>query len=229
MCVCVGLWEARRAASVWRPVLQHVSPTMCRPDWSSNRKVPVSAVHFWWALTQSHRRIGRTVTYLSLYLVQGDWTERCDWIPGIHECFMCKKLGDDVRRCMVPACGKFYHGECVASHALTVPLNRGFRCSLHACLACFIANPNNPSLYKGSLIQTNIIYYSKFYVLCIWSDYHWPLSLNILNNSRGHDNRVCHQGSMAQFNVYFLIMVGINYICSHMYTHTYCVYIIYYI
>ncbi|XP_058271266.1 histone-lysine N-methyltransferase NSD2 isoform X2 [Hemibagrus wyckioides] len=72
---------------------------------------------------------------------------------GVHECFMCKKLGGDVRRCMVPACGKFYHGECVASHTLTVPLNRGFRCSLHACLACFITNPNNPSVFKGRLIH----------------------------------------------------------------------------
>ncbi|GAA6083754.1 histone-lysine N-methyltransferase NSD2 isoform X1 [Tachysurus ichikawai] len=72
---------------------------------------------------------------------------------GVHECFMCKKLGDDVRRCMVSACGKFYHGECVASHALTVPLNRGFRCSLHACLTCFITNPNNPSVFKGRLIH----------------------------------------------------------------------------
>ncbi|MCJ8740548.1 hypothetical protein PDJAM_G00060300 [Pangasius djambal] len=72
---------------------------------------------------------------------------------GLHECFMCKKLGHDVRRCMVPACGKFYHGECIASHALTVPLNRGFRCSLHACLACFITNPNNPSVFKGRLIH----------------------------------------------------------------------------
>ncbi|KAK3524296.1 hypothetical protein QTP70_027035 [Hemibagrus guttatus] len=71
---------------------------------------------------------------------------------GVHECFICKKLGGDVRRCMVPACGKFYHGECVASHTLTVPLNRGFRCSLHACLACFITNPNNPSIFKGRMI-----------------------------------------------------------------------------
>lgn len=54
---------------------------------------------------------------------------------------------------MVPACGKFYHGECIAGHALTVPLNRGFRCSLHACLACFITNPSNPSVYKGRLIH----------------------------------------------------------------------------
>ncbi|KAF5891361.1 histone-lysine N-methyltransferase NSD2-like isoform X1, partial [Clarias magur] len=72
---------------------------------------------------------------------------------GTHECFMCKKVGDDARRCMVPACGKFYHGECIASHALTVPLNRGFRCSLHACLACFITNQSNPSVFKGRLIH----------------------------------------------------------------------------
>ncbi|XP_072517502.1 histone-lysine N-methyltransferase, H3 lysine-36 specific isoform X2 [Salminus brasiliensis] len=74
-------------------------------------------------------------------------------VSGIHECFVCKKLGDDVRRCMIPVCGKFYHGECIAGHAPTVPLNRGFRCSLHACLACFITNPSNPSVSKGRLTR----------------------------------------------------------------------------
>ncbi|XP_060792461.1 histone-lysine N-methyltransferase, H3 lysine-36 specific isoform X2 [Neoarius graeffei] len=87
---------------------------------------------------------------------------------GIHECFMCKKLGDDVRRCMVPSCGKFYHGECVASHALTVPLHRGFRCSLHACLACFITNPNNPSIFKGRLmhcVRCPVAYHASDYCI----------------------------------------------------------------
>lgn len=72
------------------------------------------------------------------------------WI-GIHSCFACKSLGEDVRRCMLPGCGKFYHGECAASHAPTVPLNRAFRCPLHVCLSCFITNPTNPSVSKGLL------------------------------------------------------------------------------
>nr|XP_055036635.1 histone-lysine N-methyltransferase, H3 lysine-36 specific isoform X2 [Misgurnus anguillicaudatus] len=71
---------------------------------------------------------------------------------GIHSCFACKRLSEDVRRCMIPECGKFYHGECVASYAPTVPLNLTFRCPLHVCLACFITNPTNPSISKGQLI-----------------------------------------------------------------------------
>ncbi|KAI4880897.1 hypothetical protein NFI96_029779, partial [Prochilodus magdalenae] len=87
---------------------------------------------------------------------------------GVHECFACKKLGDDVRRCIIPLCGKFYHGECIASHAPTVPLNRGFRCSLHACLACFITNPSNPSVSKGRLtrcVRCPIAYHATDYCI----------------------------------------------------------------
>lgn len=69
--------------------------------------------------------------------------------PGIHTCFVCKKRGEDVRRCMIPVCGKFYHGECIANFAPTVAVNRGFRCSIHVCLTCFIANPNSSTISKG--------------------------------------------------------------------------------
>lgn len=62
---------------------------------------------------------------------------------------MCKKRGEEVRRCMIPVCGKFYHGECITSYAPTAPVNRGFRCSIHVCLTCFIANPSSPSICKG--------------------------------------------------------------------------------
>lgn len=62
---------------------------------------------------------------------------------------MCKKRSEDVRRCMIPVCGKFYHGECIANFAPTVAVNRGFRCSIHVCLTCFIANPNSSTISKG--------------------------------------------------------------------------------
>ncbi|XP_062868198.1 histone-lysine N-methyltransferase NSD2 [Trichomycterus rosablanca] len=87
---------------------------------------------------------------------------------GVHECFVCKKLGDDMRRCMVSLCGKFYHGECIANHSLIVPLNRGFRCSLHACLTCFFANPNNPSISKGRLthcVRCPVAYHTTDYCI----------------------------------------------------------------
>ncbi|XP_022618390.1 histone-lysine N-methyltransferase, H3 lysine-36 and H4 lysine-20 specific-like [Seriola dumerili] len=72
---------------------------------------------------------------------------------GIHTCFVCKKRSEDVRRCMIPVCGKFYHGECIASFAPTAPVNRGFRCSIHVCLTCFITNPNSVSISKGRLVR----------------------------------------------------------------------------
>lgn len=72
---------------------------------------------------------------------------------GIHTCFICKKRSEDVRRCMIPVCGKFYHGECIANYAPTAPVNRGFRCSIHVCLTCFITNPNSSSISKGRLVR----------------------------------------------------------------------------
>ncbi|XP_077596420.1 uncharacterized protein nsd1b [Stigmatopora nigra] len=72
---------------------------------------------------------------------------------GVHTCFVCKKRSEDVRRCMVPVCGKFYHGECIAAYAPTVPVNRGFRCSIHVCLTCFISNPGGASVSKGRLLR----------------------------------------------------------------------------
>ncbi|KAJ0004066.1 hypothetical protein NQD34_010280 [Periophthalmus magnuspinnatus] len=73
---------------------------------------------------------------------------------GVHTCFVCKKRGEDVRRCMIPVCGKFYHGECIAAFGLTAPtVNRGFRCSIHACLTCHLSNPNSSNLSKGRLVR----------------------------------------------------------------------------
>uniref|UniRef100_A0A8C2WZY1 Histone-lysine N-methyltransferase, H3 lysine-36 specific n=1 Tax=Cyclopterus lumpus TaxID=8103 RepID=A0A8C2WZY1_CYCLU len=72
---------------------------------------------------------------------------------GVHTCFVCKKRSEDVRRCMIPVCGKFYHGECIANFAPTAPVNRGFRCSIHVCLTCFITNPNSSSIAKGRLVR----------------------------------------------------------------------------
>uniref|UniRef100_A0A673IMD0 Histone-lysine N-methyltransferase, H3 lysine-36 specific n=1 Tax=Sinocyclocheilus rhinocerous TaxID=307959 RepID=A0A673IMD0_9TELE len=68
---------------------------------------------------------------------------------GVHTCFVCKTPDKEVRRCMIPVCGKFYHMECILKYSPTVAQNRGFRCSLHVCLACYITNPANPGISKG--------------------------------------------------------------------------------
>lgn len=78
--------------------------------------------------------------------------------PGVHTCFVCKKRSEDVRRCMIPVCGKFYHGECIANFAPTAPVNRGFRCSIHVCLTCFITNPTSSSISKGTPEDARVIY-----------------------------------------------------------------------
>ncbi|KAM3867103.1 histone-lysine N-methyltransferase, H3 lysine-36 specific [Diretmus argenteus] len=72
---------------------------------------------------------------------------------GIHTCFVCKKSGNGVKRCMIPLCGKFYHSDCISAYLATQPQNKGFRCSLHVCLSCHITNPLNLFSSKGRLAR----------------------------------------------------------------------------
>ncbi|KAL2077525.1 hypothetical protein ACEWY4_027029 [Coilia grayii] len=91
---------------------------------------------------------------------------------GVHTCFVCKTSGRDVKRCMIPVCGKFYHMDCILKHSPTVPQSRGFRCSLHVCLACYIANPNNPSSSKGRLtrcVRCPVAYHANDYCMAAGS------------------------------------------------------------
>ncbi|XP_059919246.1 histone-lysine N-methyltransferase, H3 lysine-36 specific [Gadus macrocephalus] len=72
---------------------------------------------------------------------------------GEHACYVCKKPGSGVKRCVVPMCGKFYHTDCVMASSTSQPQGKGFRCSLHVCLACHIANPLSLSSSKGRLAR----------------------------------------------------------------------------
>ncbi|KAG7283099.1 hypothetical protein CRUP_033045, partial [Coryphaenoides rupestris] len=72
---------------------------------------------------------------------------------GAHACFVCKKAGGGVKRCLIPMCGKFYHSECVLACSASQPQNRGFRCPMHVCLACHISNPLNLVSSKGRLAR----------------------------------------------------------------------------
>ncbi|XP_051514095.1 histone-lysine N-methyltransferase NSD2-like isoform X1 [Myxocyprinus asiaticus] len=91
---------------------------------------------------------------------------------GVHTCFVCNKPDKEVRRCMIPVCGKFYHMECIMKHSPTVAQNRGFRCSLHVCLACYITNPANPSISKGRLtrcVRCPVAYHANDYCMAAGS------------------------------------------------------------
>ncbi|XP_030000928.1 LOW QUALITY PROTEIN: histone-lysine N-methyltransferase, H3 lysine-36 and H4 lysine-20 specific-like [Sphaeramia orbicularis] len=72
---------------------------------------------------------------------------------GVHACFVCKKSGNGVKRCMIPLCGKFYHTDCIMTFSATQPHNKGFRCPLHVCLSCHITNPLNICSSKGRLAR----------------------------------------------------------------------------
>uniref|UniRef100_A0A669C3N7 Histone-lysine N-methyltransferase, H3 lysine-36 specific n=1 Tax=Oreochromis niloticus TaxID=8128 RepID=A0A669C3N7_ORENI len=72
---------------------------------------------------------------------------------GVHACFVCKKSGDGVKRCIIPLCGKFYHTDCIMAYSATQPHNKGFRCPLHVCLSCHITNPLNICSSKGRLAR----------------------------------------------------------------------------
>ncbi|XP_055498895.1 histone-lysine N-methyltransferase NSD2-like isoform X2 [Leucoraja erinacea] len=72
---------------------------------------------------------------------------------GIHTCFVCKENEKDVKRCLMPLCGKFYHMECIQKYPLTILQNKGFRCSIHVCLSCYACNPSNPRATKGRMMR----------------------------------------------------------------------------
>ncbi|XP_061436740.1 histone-lysine N-methyltransferase NSD2-like isoform X1 [Lethenteron reissneri] len=72
---------------------------------------------------------------------------------GVHTCFDCKEPGADLKRCLAPLCGKFYHVECVRRLSGTVLEGKGFRCSLHVCLACHISQPDNPRAFRGGRLM----------------------------------------------------------------------------
>ncbi|XP_067244996.1 histone-lysine N-methyltransferase, H3 lysine-36 specific isoform X1 [Chanodichthys erythropterus] len=91
---------------------------------------------------------------------------------GVHTCFVCKKPDKEVKRCMIPVCGKFYHMDCILKHSPTIAQNRGFRCSLHVCLSCYITNPANPGISKGRLtrcVRCPVAYHASDYCMAAGS------------------------------------------------------------
>nr|XP_009663917.1 PREDICTED: histone-lysine N-methyltransferase, H3 lysine-36 and H4 lysine-20 specific [Struthio camelus australis] len=91
---------------------------------------------------------------------------------GVHTCFVCKSSGEDVKRCLLPLCGKYYHEDCIQKYPPTVLQNKGFRCSLHICMTCHAANPANISASKGRLmrcVRCPVAYHSNDFCLAAGS------------------------------------------------------------
>uniref|UniRef100_A0A8C5UFT0 Histone-lysine N-methyltransferase, H3 lysine-36 specific n=1 Tax=Malurus cyaneus samueli TaxID=2593467 RepID=A0A8C5UFT0_9PASS len=91
---------------------------------------------------------------------------------GVHTCFVCKSSGEDVKRCLLPLCGKYYHEACIQKYPPTVMQNKGFRCSLHICMTCHAANPANISASKGRLmrcVRCPVAYHSNDFCLAAGS------------------------------------------------------------
>lgn len=62
--------------------------------------------------------------------------EECE--TGQHPCFSCKVSGEDVKRCSVSVCGKFYHEACVRKFPTAIFESKGFRCPQHCCSSCCV-------------------------------------------------------------------------------------------
>ncbi|XP_071502155.1 histone-lysine N-methyltransferase NSD2-like [Diadema antillarum] len=79
---------------------------------------------------------------------------KCDeCISGVHSCYECKQSDQNVKRCHVPVCGKYYHESCIRQFPLTKFDHRGFTCPLHSCHACFAENPKSAKSTRGRLMR----------------------------------------------------------------------------
>lgn len=68
---------------------------------------------------------------------------------GIYICFVCKQSGEDVKRCFLFLCGKFYYEECVQKYLFIVMQNKGFWCFFYICIICYVVNLVNVFVFKG--------------------------------------------------------------------------------
>lgn len=68
-----------------------------------------------------------------------------------HTCFACKLKDDNVVKCSVKACDKFYHGKCLEK--LPTSKVESSACPLHLCLCCYNVNPKNPQISKGQMYK----------------------------------------------------------------------------
>ncbi|KAG8190300.1 hypothetical protein JTE90_012588 [Oedothorax gibbosus] len=70
---------------------------------------------------------------------------------GSHECFCCKQEGDNLMKCSLDSCLKFYHKKCL--EGLPSVKTDANLCPLHICLTCHNANPKNSLNSKGDMTQ----------------------------------------------------------------------------
>ncbi|XP_076345841.1 histone-lysine N-methyltransferase NSD2-like isoform X2 [Tachypleus tridentatus] len=82
-------------------------------------------------------------------------TFMCDeCITGKHTCFVCKETEDNVQKCLISTCGRFYHERCLLKYPLTSKIEgRGLTCPLHACHSCVADNPKQSRSSRARYIR----------------------------------------------------------------------------
>jgi len=73
---------------------------------------------------------------------------------GIHTCFECKKTSDDMVKCSMPSCGRYYHTECLSHLGVTARKDSSrIICSQHRCATCEtkMAMKSSARISKGSV------------------------------------------------------------------------------
>lgn len=77
--------------------------------------------------------------------------EQCNGNKHVHTCFACKIKDDNVVKCSVMNCDKFYHSKCLEK--LPTSKVESNACPLHLCLSCYNINPKNPQISKGKMYK----------------------------------------------------------------------------
>ena len=79
-------------------------------------------------------------------------TLSCFPVTGIHTCFECKRKSDEMVKCSMLSCGRYYHAECLSQLGVSgcKDSNRVI-CSQHNCATCAAdVRPTTKSAAKTS-------------------------------------------------------------------------------
>uniref|UniRef100_UPI00358F2462 histone-lysine N-methyltransferase NSD3-like isoform X1 n=1 Tax=Myxine glutinosa TaxID=7769 RepID=UPI00358F2462 len=132
---------------------------------------------------------------------------------GVHPCFACKATGcGTVRRCMIPACGKFYHENCLRDLPSALVDHRGnFRCPMHTCLTCQLDCHSKLRANRGRLVRCvrcPVAYHVSENLRCLAAGSKLLSSTSIVCSSHFTPNKARRNGSHMNVNWCFLCSQG---------------------
>lgn len=125
-----------------------------------------------------------------------------------NTCFACKIKDDNVVKCSVSSCEKFYHSKCLEKLP-TSKIESSNACPLHLCLTCYNVNSKSGQLSKGSMykcFKCPTAFHSK-------DECHIPGSVILTHDVMScpdHFSPEKHREYPAVMNLLFCVQCGCN-------------------